>query len=498
MKSDSTGVSPNIDTDPMAIAISKLDSRDVPAVDRLMKLNSDTLGFLPEIALREYIERGGCLGAKGEDGQLIGYLLYAAYRDYIRIAHLCVSAGFRAHGIARTLVEELRKRVTTQKVLRLHCRRDFAATDVWRKLGFVAVGERRGRSQSGAPLTCWCLTTALDEQLGLFQARVSEDALDVVIDAQIFFDFDEPDSVKTQQSKALLSDFLVDSLRLWITDELFNEIDRNDAPRQRELSRRKAQGYSQVAPPPDRIARFDRALRELLPSSRPSQESDIRQLAKTAASDINAFITRDRALLNKAEQITSLTDLRVLSPTDLIVQLHELSDGESYLPNRVSGVGLRWQRLTASDRVLLSFDSFLDHGERQSKLREKLDSLIATPDDRKCELLLSGDDIVAIGRSRRTWREWRDLTIQSSLTLSSRRYRRHRCEAQLRHRDRSARSFQFQLDTRPPGDGFHPTQRRFGAVLLFGLPRSKQDDFGNFEAVPRVCARISKQVRSGA
>ena len=87
----------------------------------------------------------------------------------------------------------------------------------------------------------------------------------------------------------------------------------------------------------------------------------------------------------------------------MIVQLHELSDGESYLPNRVSGVGLRWQRLTASDRVLLSFDSFLDHGERQSKLREKLDSLIATPDDRKCELLLSGDDIVAIrvlGNSR--------------------------------------------------------------------------------------------------
>ena len=123
--------------------------------------------------------------------------------------------------------------------------------------------------------------------------------------------------------------------------------------------------------------------------------SDIRQLAKAAASDISAFITRDRALLKKAEQITSLTDLRVLSPTDLIVQLHEVSDGESYLPNRISGVGLRWQRLTASDRAL-PLDSFLDHGERLGRLREKLDSLIATPDDRKCELLRSGNDVVAI------------------------------------------------------------------------------------------------------
>ena len=104
MKSDSTGVSPNIDTDPMAIAISKLDSRDVPAVDRLMKLNSDTLGFLPEIALREYIERGGCLGAKGEDGQLIGYLLYAAYRDYIRIAHcVCLLASVHMASPERSL-----------------------------------------------------------------------------------------------------------------------------------------------------------------------------------------------------------------------------------------------------------------------------------------------------------------------------------------------------------------------------------------------------------
>ena len=396
IESDATVLSGNIYADPMVITISKLDSGDVPAVDRLMKLYSETLGFLPEIALREHVERGGCLGAKGEDDQLIGYLLYATYRDYIRIVHLCVSEGFRGQGIARALVEELRKGAITQKMLSLHCRRDFAAHEVWPKLGFVAVGERPGRSRSGVPLTRWCLTLALDEQLSLFQARLSNDALDVVIDAQIFFDFDEPDSDKAKPSKALLSDFLVDSLRLWITDELFNEIERNDAPEQREISRLKAQGYSQVAPPPDRITDFDRALREVLPSGRPSRESDIRQLAKTAASDIRTFITRDRALLNKAEQIGSLTGLRVPSPTDLIVQLHKLLDGESYRPKRISGIGLRWKRLTASDRMSLSLESFLDHGERKGRLRETLDSLIATPDDRTCELLLSGDDVVAL------------------------------------------------------------------------------------------------------
>ena len=80
IESDATVLSGNIYADPMAITISKLDSGDVPAVDRLMKLYSETLGFLPEVALREHVERGGCLGAKGEDGQLIGYLLYAPYQ----------------------------------------------------------------------------------------------------------------------------------------------------------------------------------------------------------------------------------------------------------------------------------------------------------------------------------------------------------------------------------------------------------------------------------
>ena len=73
-------------------------------------------------------------------------------------------------------------------------------------------------------MTSWQLTLVPDVQLQIFQAKTSADALDIIIDAQIFFDFDEPDSDKAMPSKALLSDFLVDSLDLWITDELLNEI----------------------------------------------------------------------------------------------------------------------------------------------------------------------------------------------------------------------------------------------------------------------------------
>ena len=62
----------------MQTTISQLKSTDIDAVDDLMKHNSNTLGFLTrETLLEGFIEKGGALGAKTDDGQLVGYLLYA-------------------------------------------------------------------------------------------------------------------------------------------------------------------------------------------------------------------------------------------------------------------------------------------------------------------------------------------------------------------------------------------------------------------------------------
>ena len=47
----------------MKITISHLTSRDLTAVDDLMKRHSNMLGFLPREALDEYLEKGGRLGA---------------------------------------------------------------------------------------------------------------------------------------------------------------------------------------------------------------------------------------------------------------------------------------------------------------------------------------------------------------------------------------------------------------------------------------------------
>lgn len=381
----------------MKTTISQLKSTDIDAVDELMKCNSSTLGFLTrETLLEGFIQKEGALGAKTDDDQLVGYLLFAAYPNYFRIAQLCVSEDFRGRGIAKRLVESLKNSATTQKVIKLHCRRDFPADKLWPQLGFVASGEKPGRSKEGHPLTFWCLTLAADDQLSLFQAQTSDDTLDVIIDAQIFFDFDEPDSDKSKPSKALLSDFLIDSLNLRVTDELFNEINRNNDPNQREKCRNRAQNFFPVEPDLRLVENFDEILRKILPDNRPNQESDIRQLAKAAASDINIFVTRDDALLNKAESISELTRLQVLSPTELIIQLHELSERQSYMPISVSGHSLEWRRLNSDDFADFPFNSFLIQGERQGNFKQKLNSFLANPSQYECEALWSQGQAIAL------------------------------------------------------------------------------------------------------
>ena len=380
----------------MSMTISKLTPTDLNAVDDLMKRYSKTLGFLPLEALRDFFKKEGVLGAKTSDGHLIGYILYAAYPDYYRITQLCVLENFRRQGIAKRLVESLKETITTQKRIQLRCRSDFPAHEMWPELGFVPLDESPGRSAAGRPLTHWCLTLAPDDQLSLFQAKTAEEALDVVIDAQIFFDFDEAESDKTKPSKALFNDFSADALKLWITDELFVEIGRAKNLSQRKKSRERARDFARVEHNPQSIEHFEGVLSTILPDNTPSQKSDIRHLAKTAASNVDIFVTRDQNLLKKSEKISALTNLRVLSPTDLMIQLHELSGKQSYISKRVSGVDLKWERLVSDNLASLQLTSFLNHQETKGKFREKLDSLLASPDHNECEILRSGDDILAI------------------------------------------------------------------------------------------------------
>ena len=375
--------------------ISLLTPDDLAAVDELMMRHTGTLGFLPREALDHYLRNNGVLGARAEDGRLAGYLLYAANPDRFRITQLCVSDDHRGKGAARRLVQALKSSATTQKLMTLRCRNDFPAHGMWPKLGFVAVSDARGRSIEGYPLTLWHLVLSRDNQLALFHATVSDSALDVVIDAQVFFDLGEPVTDETKPSHALVSDPFVHSVNLWYTDELFNEISRNPDARESAEARNRTVNFPKLEYDPLTVEINAERLREFLPSERESQKSDIRHLAKAAASEVRVFVTRDQGLLKKAADIAAAVNVEVMSPVALVVKLREYADGDAAQPEYVSGLQLRWSRLESDRFEIFPFNLFLDRRERLSRLKRRISSLLADP-ARELEVLWSGTEPVAI------------------------------------------------------------------------------------------------------
>ena len=402
----------------MTIAISKLTSADLSAVDGLMKRHSATIGFLADVVLKDHLSNECVLGAKTQEGQLVGYLLYAAYPERFRIAHLCVSEEFRGQGIAKELIESLKTSATSQRVIKLNCRNDFPAHSMWPKLGFVPVSEKRGRSREGHLLTSWRLILAHDDQLALFRANISDEILDIAIDAQIFFDFDELDSDNTLPSKALLSDSFIDSVNICFTDELLTEISRNhDADRRRSARTRTGQ-FTELQHDPLLVDGLMQSLAQILPSSTESQVSDIKHLAKTASSDVSIFVTKDRALLKKADQIAGLTHLQVLSPTEVIMRLRELSMEQEYTPDRVAGFGLEWRRIGSHEFATFPFRRFLDQHERLSQLKERVESFLVDASHHELEVLYLENDPVVLRVL--TYTSPRALTISLGRVAASR------------------------------------------------------------------------------
>ena len=71
------------------------------------------------------------------------------------------------------------------------CRRDFDASSVWPKLGFVAIREKRGRAAANTILTNWWFDSGNPDLFSLSEQRGQEERLSVVVDANIFYDLDK-------------------------------------------------------------------------------------------------------------------------------------------------------------------------------------------------------------------------------------------------------------------------------------------------------------------
>ena len=369
--------------------IRTLDAGDVDAVDRLMKANAATLGFLPREVLRDYLEKGGVLGAKCGTDSLAAYVLFANRRTDVRVAHLCVDRNLRGKGLARKLMERLATDSRNQGLLslELHCRRDFQAHAMWQRLDFIPWGEKPGRASSGTILTLWRRELAQSKQGMLAFPGAGHGEIDVVMDAQVLFDLETPADEETAvPSKALLSDFFADELNLKITDEMLVEIERDDIDERRNRSRQEALRFQPVSYDSQSFLQIKAALERVLPTTSDNDLSDIKQLAKAAASNAPYFATRDKKLLGRSKVINELTGLKVRTPARIIVEINDRMGGFQGI-ERVSGPDVEWRHLSTSELQSFKSQMFLLEGERKHHFERKLDAHLSRPQSSTCQAL---------------------------------------------------------------------------------------------------------------
>ena len=369
----------------MNVEILKGLSHQLHEVKKLWRANAATLGFFPEGAFEEYASKGCILVASDQAGSLAGYLLFRRSGDRLAIVHLCVRDEMRGRRIARALFDAL---VTTSKSFRginVSCRRDYSASALWPQLGFVAVREKPGRGTKNTVLTNWWFDCGNPDLFSLLEKAETEQKLTVVIDANVFYDLNNPVAPDTEESKALQADWLQSSVELQITPETLNEINRHSTQSHRLRNRQRAAQFTAVRTRHDRFAAAESTVKQYFRSPlSESDASDVRQLAWTIASGCRFFVTRDEKVLNLSSRLYREFGTSAIRPSDLIAQLDELQERSKYNPARVAGA-LTLRRLR--DAPTNSFINVLQASVRKEtkpRFRERLCKYLATPKTCHC------------------------------------------------------------------------------------------------------------------
>lgn len=351
-------------------------------VKSLWRDHADTLGFFPEGAFESYAQKGQIIICVDSTENLIGYLLYRVTpsRNDASIVHLCVNRNHRGLGVASLLVKELVIATKHLKGVGLKCRRDFEASKIWPKFGFKAMSETAGRSKAGSTLTRWWYD---HNHPDLFSIAQDEDVKKVVIDANIFYDLKNKCN---NESLALTADWLEDSFSIYLTDEIYNEIDRAQSEDERKSSRAYATKFNVIRCEADAFERVFNLLKIHMPS-RPSErdKSDFTHLAKAIAEDVDFYVTRDENVLSKGDDIYQMFGIPIIRPSDLVIEIDSLYRESEYQPARLAGTlcKISLVQSQSENRIADIFQNEME-GEKRANLKDCLRVILSAPRDVEC------------------------------------------------------------------------------------------------------------------
>lgn len=383
-------------TEEIQVTIEAIDDRSphLQTVIELGDANKATLSFFPEGAFRTHAARRQIIVAIEPEAGCIGYLLYGASPRYNRVTiiHLCLASSHQGKGLARKLVDYLIQITQQYSGIGLTCRRDYELDNFWSKLGFVAQYDEPAKT-AGKLNTYWWLDHGHPNLFSTAAIHQREFKLCVVINADIFFDLSSNKTIENEESEFLLSDWLQPELDLCLNDEIFNRINFISNADQRKKQQKFAKSFTFLPCQNKRRDEGYQSLQDYFSQKGISvNDSDLRYLARTIASDVYILVTRDSQLLNIADDIYTRFRLSIIRPIDLIVQLEELRINPEYQPIRLAGTSLKQKRVQNGQETILN-DYFQSdkQGEDKAEFQQKLRRFFAEPNKFDCSVVFEGE-----------------------------------------------------------------------------------------------------------
>lgn len=375
------------------ITMEVIDDRSphLPAVVALGDANKKTLSFFPEGAFIRKAASGHIIVALDRT-QCIGYLLYSPSDSFDRVTlvHLCIDPSYRGHGVAKKLVDHLVGITKEYRGIGLTCRRDYHLENFWPKLGFVAQFDKNAKTPKKLN-TYWWLDYGHPDLFNSAALRQREDKLSAVIDANIFFEL--YDDEHTAESQLLLADWLEDELKLCLTDEIFNKINKISNLEERKVKHHFAQKFTRLPCDRSKLDNVYDSLKSFFQQRKIFSESDLRNIARTMASDVQIFLTQDRRILDLADEVYEQFKLSILSPTDLVIKLDEVRRNTEYQPVLLAGTFLRHVRInTGKETILYNCFQAVKQGETKAEFQQKLRRFVAESDKFECLVATEGEN----------------------------------------------------------------------------------------------------------
>lgn len=367
---------------------------ELPSVLALLKQAKSTVGFLPDEAVAERVHKGTLLLAVVND-EVVGYLLYDLPAASVTVRQLVVASQARGSGVARALVDELVGRYkASYRGIRLTCRRDFAANDVWHRLGFSPRAERPGRGGGDKVLTLWWRSFGQPDLFTL--ARESDERPVAAIDTNVLIQ--GADGV-SEVVEHLLADWVRAEVAFGFIDHSLVEINKHGDDGIRRRHSRYASGFDELQYPFGVAQALQGEVLDALGRSGAPHIDDIVLATRAAAAGARWFVTEDypfRAAC--AAVLKDIADIEIVSISEMVLAADQAVRGELYHGRYLQGTDIEVRAVTTGDLDQIA-PIFLNQraGETLRAWRRHLQVLAADVERTRLYLFCDRSGPIALG-----------------------------------------------------------------------------------------------------